>query len=355
MNSDEEFMKKALALAEKGLGKTSPNPAVGCLIVKNGEIMGRGFHEKAGEAHAEVNALAEAGEKANGSTMYVTLEPCCHVGKTPPCTEAIIKANVARVVTATKDPNPKVAGRGLAELERSGIDTKVGILENESRKMNEMYEKFVTTKEPFVIVKAALSADGKMAAIDGSSKWITGEAARKAVHELRAQVDAIMVGINTVLKDDPELTCRIENGKNPKRIILDSKLRIPSNAKVLNKEADTIIITTNDAPLQKLDKLRRMGAEVLVMDKINLKRTLKELASEEITSIMIEGGGEVIGSAFDEKIVDKVMFFIAPKIIGSGTTISGNAIENIKNAIPLERVEMKQIGEDFLLMGYPKK
>jgi len=360
MTSDEEYMQLALAEAKKGQGKTSPNPAVGSILVKNNKIIGRGYHHKAGEAHAEVNALREAGDNAEGATMYVTLEPCNHQGRTPACTDAIVKAGVARVVAAIKDPNPRVSGKGLAQLERAGIETNSGVLERESKMMNEMYEKFVTTKKPFVIVKAALSADGKMAAKDGSSKWITSEESRKVVHELRAQVDAIMVGIGTILKDDPQLTCRTEGSKNPSRIILDANLKIPSNARVLGKEANTIIVTTNNAPMSKMESLRKQGIDVLVLDgsesKINLRKLIKELAKEEITSVLIEGGGEVIGSAFDEGIVDKVLLFIAPKIIGgNGSNIGGNGVDNISKAIDLERVEMKRVGEDFLLTGYPKK
>ncbi len=360
MTSDEQYMREAIELAKKGLGKTSPNPAVGCLIVKNGEIVGRGFHEKAGEDHAEVNALFEAGEKAIGSDMYVTLEPCCHQGKTPPCTDAIIKSGIARVVVAAEDPNQKVCGKGLAELHRAGIRVQPGVLENESKMMNEMYEKFVTTKQPFVIVKAALSADGKLSANDGTSKWITGEEARMAVHKLRSEVDAVIVGIETVFKDNPHLTCRLPEGKNPQRIIVDSTLKIPYDANVFDKEAETIIATTHNAPINRITALRTRGIRVIVIDgkgaKVDLKMLLKELAADEITSIMIEGGGELIGSAFDAKIVDKVMLFIAPKIIGgSGTTIGGQGVGSINESIQLEKVEMKQIGEDFLLVGYPKK
>jgi diaminohydroxyphosphoribosylaminopyrimidine deaminase/5-amino-6-(5-phosphoribosylamino)uracil reductase len=359
MVSDEEYMREALGLAREGLGKTSPNPAVGALIVKNGKIVGRGHHHKAGEPHAEANALMQAGEQARGGTMYVTLEPCNHKGKTPACTEAIIDAGISRAVIGAQDPNPLVSGKGMARLRRAGIETESGLLEMDSKNMNEMYERYITTKKPFVIAKAALSADGKMAAKDGSSKWITGEEARRVVHELRAQVDAVMVGINTVLKDNPHLTCRITGGKNPVRIILDSNLRIPANANVLDKEADTIIVTTNQAPLSKMESLRKLGARVSVVEKnggVDLKRLMSELGSEEITSIMIEGGGEVLGWAFDEGIVDKVMFFIAPRIVGGeGICISGKGVENIKDAIELERVEMKQVGNDFLLIGYPKK
>jgi len=306
-----------------------------------------------------VRALAEAGREARKATMYVTLEPCNHYGRTPPCTEAIIRAGISRVIIGTLDPNPLVSGRGMACLSRAGIVVKCGVLEREIKMMNEAYEKFITTKEPFVIVKAALSADGKIAAADGSSKWITGEEARRAVHELRGQIDAVMVGIGTVIRDNPSLTCRIEGYKNPVRIVVDSRLKIKAGAKILNNEAETIIATTKNAPMDKIEMLRKRGAKVIVVDSnergVILKKLLKELTSEGITSIMLEGGGRLIGSAFDEGIVDKVMFFIAPKIIGKGITITGESMRNIADSILLERVEMKRIGEDFLLLGYPAR
>jgi diaminohydroxyphosphoribosylaminopyrimidine deaminase/5-amino-6-(5-phosphoribosylamino)uracil reductase len=355
MTSDIEYMKEALELARRGVGKTSPNPVVGALLVKNGKIIGRGFHECCGGHHAEINALEEAGDEAQGATLYVTLEPCCTQGKTPPCTEAIIQAGVLRVVSAMKDPNPGVSGKGLAKLEKNGVLVGYGILENEAKKMNEAYEKYITKKTPFVIVKAAMSADGKMAARDGGSKWITGEESRKTVHELRGQVDAIMVGIGTVLADDPSLTARSPGANNPIRIIVDPRLEIPSTAKVLGKDADTIIITSDDAPIRKLDAMRSRGIEVrsekLKEGKIDLKKLMKDLGREEITSIMIEGGGSLIGSALDAGIVDKVMFFYATNIIGDGVSIGGFG-KSLKDSIQLERVEMKQSGEDFLMIGY---
>ena len=357
MNSDEEYMKRALELARKGLGKTSPNPAVGALLVRNNKIIGEGFHECCGGNHAEINAIKDAksrGENIGGAVMYVTLEPCAHHGRTPPCVDAIIDAGITRVVVGREDPNPKMAAKSLAMLNRAGIETTVGVLESES-KMNEAYDKYITTKEPFVIVKAALSADGKMAANDGGSKWITGEDSRKVVHELRSQVDAIMVGVGTVLADDPELTARSPGASNPIRIIIDPKLRIPATAKVLDKEADTIIITSDQAPMQKLSAMRSRGIEVRTEDlkegQINLKKLMKDLGKEEITSIMIEGGGKLIGSALKQEIVDKIMFFYAPRVIGDGLTISGFG-DSMRDSIGLDNVEMKHVGEDFLLTGY---
>jgi diaminohydroxyphosphoribosylaminopyrimidine deaminase / 5-amino-6-(5-phosphoribosylamino)uracil reductase len=362
MLSDEDYMREALELARRGLGRTAPNPAVGCLIVKNGKIIGRGFHEKAGCMHAEIAAIEDAkehGENISGATMYVTLEPCAHRGRTPPCADRIVEEGLGRVVVAREDPNPKVSGKGLAMLCRAGIETNLGILESESQKMNEMYDKYISTGEPFVIAKAALSADGKMSAADGSSKWITGEEARRAVHELRSQVDAVMVGVGTVIADDPELTARLPGANNPIRIIIDPKLRTPSTARILSEDADTIIITTDQAPLGKANAMKARGIDVRMSHskngRISLKKLIRELGGEEITSIMIEGGGDLLGSAFDEGIVDKVMLFIAPTVIGgAGASIKGRGVSTIKDALRLERVEMKQLGEDFLLIGYTK-
>ncbi len=355
-SSDVEYMKRALELAERGAGYTSPNPLVGCLIVKDGKIVGEGYHKRAGGPHAEINALRSAGGLARGATMYVTLEPCSHYGKTPPCTDAIIKEGIARVVIATKDPNPIVNGRGIKKIKEAGIEVEVGIMEMEARRMNEAYEKFIRTKTPFVLVKAAVSVDGRMAAPDGSSKWISSEKAREVVHELRGRVDAVMVGVETIIKDDPELTCRT-GGRNPKRIVVDSMLRIPSRAKVLDNQAETIIATTSNAPVRRIEELEKR-AKVLVIEErgglVSLRALLKVLGAEGISSVMVEGGGRLIGSAIDEGVVDKFMFFISPKIIGGGRGIERKAVESLEDAVRLERVEMREVGEDFLLIGYPR-
>lgn len=355
MTSDEYYMREALELAKKGLGRTSPNPAVGCVIVKGGKIVGRGWHKKAGGPHAEIIALAEASETSSGATMYVTLEPCCCYGKTPPCTKAIIAAGVAKVVAAMEDPNHLVSGKGLAELKRAGVEVTSGLLEAEAKKLNEAFAKYIKTKTPFVIVKAALSLDGRLADRRGNSKWISGPESKQMVHELRNAVDAIMVGANTIIKDDPLLTCRISDGRNPMRVVVDSILKVPEKAKVFNTEAKTIVFTTKKASKKKLDGLRKRGVAVVTFSqaKIDLRKTMAELGARGITSVMIEGGGQLIGSAFEANVVDKVMFFIAPKIIGDGVTIqTGGA--NIKDAIQLERVEVSKVGEDFLITGYVK-
>jgi len=354
-------MREALELALKGIGKTSPNPAVGCVIVKNGKIIGRGYHKKAGKPHAEINAMRDAKRNkkdVRGATMYVTLEPCCFYGRTPPCTKAIINAGIQRVVAAMKDPNPKVAGKGFKELRKASIEVKSGVLEEDAKEINEAYIKFMTTGLPFVIAKAALSADGKMAAKRGALKWITGEKARLEGRKLRALVDAVIVGANTVVKDNPRLTCRVKGCRNPKRVIVDARLIINEKSKVFNKEAETIVATTSKAPKKKIAALKKRGANVLVIgngDRVDLKKLLKELASMEVTSIMIEGGGKLLGSAFDAGIVDKVIFFITPKIIGPGISIESKAFKTIDDAFRLKDIEMMPIGEDLMIVGYPRK
>jgi diaminohydroxyphosphoribosylaminopyrimidine deaminase/5-amino-6-(5-phosphoribosylamino)uracil reductase len=359
MISEEGYMREALGLAAKGLGRTSPNPAVGCVIVKGGKIVGRGWHKKAGEPHAEVIALKAAGKKAKGATVYVTLEPCCCFGKTPPCTDALIKAGVKSVVAAMEDPNPRVCGSGVDALKKAGIKVKIGLLEDEAFQLNEAFAKHITTGMPFVIAKAALSADGKMAAGDSTSKWITCEAARKRAHELRNLVDAVMVGADTVIKDDPELTCRVPGGRNPVRIVIDSQLRTPPGAKIFNSAAKTILATVGDAHMGKAEALEDKGARVVFAGNsglVDLRRLMKELGGMGITSVMIEGGGKVLGSAFDAGVVDKIMFFIAPKIIGGrGLTIRSDSVGSIAEALQLENVSFEKVGEDFLLTAYVKK
>ncbi len=349
-------MELALKLAEKGKGNVSPNPLVGALIVKRGRVVGRGWHRKCGEAHAEVCALKEAGKKARQSIMYVTLEPCSHWGRTPPCTEQIVDAGVREVVIAMKDPNPKV--NGYSELKFRGVKTRIGIFEEEAKKLNEPYVKWIKTKRPFVVVKAAMSLDGQIATRTGDSKYITGREARKFVHELRAEYDAVMVGSNTVSKDNPQLTVRLAKGRNPIKIVLDSTLKISSNAKIVKNEPTKLIIATSrKAPKAKIKKLMQKGVHVLVIDmikgKIDLKHLMKELGKKDICSILIEGGAELNAEAIKSGIVDKVLFFISPKFIGKGLGALGNlGITKVDKSIKLNNLGYKQIGRDILLEGY---
>jgi diaminohydroxyphosphoribosylaminopyrimidine deaminase/5-amino-6-(5-phosphoribosylamino)uracil reductase len=379
--SDEIFMQKALELAIKGKGRTSPNPMVGAVIVKRGKIIAADYHKKAGAPHAEVLALKKAGKRAKGATLYVSLEPCCHTEKrTPPCTGAIIQAGIKRVAVAMIDPNPKVSGMGLKELRKAGIETVSGVMENEALKLNEAFIKYITEEKPFVILKIAQSLDGKIATAKGESKWITGEKAREHVHKLRNEVDAVLVGIGTVKKDDPSLDCRIKNSRNPYRIIVDSTLQIPLTAKVLkHHDGKTIIAAISPSSLsfsrggfqtrpykmelisykKKIEQLQNMGAQVLTFKdkngKVDLRSLMKKIATLEISSIMIEGGSSINSSALSSKVVDKVMLFIAPRIIGGADAISsigGRSPFLLKDAFRLNDLQVKKIGDDLLLEGY---
>ncbi len=349
-------MELALKLAEKGKGSVSPNPLVGSLIVKRGRIAGRGWHRKCGEAHAEVSALKEAGKKAKDGLMYVTLEPCSHWGRTPPCTEKIVEAGIREVVIGMKDPNPVI--NGYNELKFRGLKTRIGILGNECKKLNETYIKYIKTKKPFVLVKAAMSLDGKIATRTGDSRYITGREARKLVHQLRAELDAVMVGINTVLKDNPELTVRLTKGRNPIKIVVDSKLKIPLNSKIVKNEPTKLIVaTTKKANKKKVKQLQQKGAKVIIINQkrgmIDLKALMKELGKLEITSIMIEGGAELNAEALRSGIVDKILFFISPKMIGKGLGAIGDlGIKKVDKSINLKNIDYKKVGKDMLIEGY---
>lgn len=358
-------MQMALELAAKAKGRTSPNPMVGAVMVKDGQIVGQGYHAKAGTPHAEVHALREAGEAARGATVYVTLEPCSHFGRTPPCTEALIKAGVKRVVAAMVDPNPLVAGTGLARLREAGIETEVGVLEGEARQLNEIFIKYITTKSPFVLFKTAMTLDGKIATATGQSKWVTGPTARRLVHQLRNTYDAVMVGIGTLLADDPALTTRIpgEETQDPVRIVVDSLARTPLEAKVINQEsaAKTIIIVGEAAPKEKVAALEQRGAEVLLVPcgidgRPDIKTMLERLGRAGITSILLEGGSQLAGSFFKARMVDKVSWFVAPKIIGGNDSpgpVDALGILHMEKAITIDRITAQPVGEDFHLEGYP--
>lgn len=337
---DEKYMRLALTLAQRGLGKVSPNPMVGCVIVKNGRIVGKGYHRKFGDPHAEVYALKEAGEKAKGATMYVTLEPCNHFGKTPPCTDAIIKSGVKKVVAAMIDPNPLTKGKGITALRKAGIEVKVGILEDEASQLNEAFIKNQTKKLPFVTVKIAQSLDGKIATKFGESKWITNGHSREFVQRLRRENDAILVGVNTILKDDPLL-------RNSKRkIILDSLLKTPTDARVFLDGGQVIIATTKRAPKSKEKALKKRGAIILRFKggRPSLKAVLSGLyRGDGVGSVLIEGGSEVMASAFEEGMVDKAYFFIAPKVIGR--------INRLSDAPKMQGVSVRRFGEDLMLEG----
>jgi len=363
---DEKYMQMALELARRAAGRTSPNPMVGAVLVRDGRVVGRGYHARAGTPHAEIHALREAGELAEGATLYVTLEPCCHYGRTGPCTEAIIEAGVARVVAAMTDPNPRVAGRGLERLRRAGVEVAVGVLEAEARRLNEVFIKYMTTGLPFVVLKAAMSLDGKIATRTGRSRWITGGEARARGHALRDRYDAILVGVNTVLADDPALTARLPDGagRDPVRIILDSRARTPPGAKVIVQQsaAPTLVAVTPDAPADRVAALERAGASVLVVPgespRVDLKALLIELARREITSVLVEGGGEVHASFLAGGLVDKVVWFIAPLIIGGREApgpVGGEGPADLQEAVRLHEVTVTRCGGDYCLEGYVRR
>ncbi len=358
-SADAHFMLRALQLAELGRGRVSPNPMVGAVIVKDGRVVGEGYHQKFGEAHAEVNALDVAGDAAVGATLYVTLEPCAHEGKTGPCVKRIIEAGIRRVVGGMVDPNPLVDGRGFNYLRSKGIEVTVGVMEDACRELNAGYIKWVVNRLPLVTLKVAQTLDGRIATSSGHSKWITSEEARCEAHRIRSQHDALLVGINTVIADDPQLTVRHVKAVSPLRLILDSRLRIPLDAKVLSDEMPqkTAIITTEVASKEKIARIQEKGASVLVMpvdDRGWVDQTLlwQTLAQQGITSVLLEGGSTVNTECLKHKIVDRVVIFVAPKILGSGIDMVGDLqIRNINSAILVQEVVIKQLNGDLLVRG----
>ena len=351
------FMKRALRLAEKARGMTSPNPLVGAVIVRNGKIIAEDYHKKAGELHAEALALQKAGDKAKGATLYVTLEPCCHAEKrTPPCCPLIVGHGIKKVVVAMRDPNPKVSGRGLDELRRRGITVVEGVLRDKAERLNEAYCKYIKTKRPFVILKAAMTLDGRIAAPDGESRWITGEKARRVVHQLRCGVDAVMTAIGTVRADNPELTSRIRCPRQPVRIIIDPALDTPSDYKVCNVPPQTIFVTRkgND---EKKNTLRAKGIQFIEFEgsRVDPAWLMDRLGSMGIVSVMIEAGSSFNAGALKAGIVDKVIFFIAPKIIcgkASIPVVGGDSFMKLDDCIRLSDISVRMVGEDVMVTGY---
>jgi diaminohydroxyphosphoribosylaminopyrimidine deaminase/5-amino-6-(5-phosphoribosylamino)uracil reductase len=358
------YMAQALSLAQLALGQVSPNPAVGAVIVKDGEVVGQGYTQPPGSDHAEIVALKQAGERARGGVMYVSLEPCCHHGRTPPCTQAIITAGIAEVHLATFDVNPVVLGRGKEELEGAGIRVYVGEHEAEAKQLNEAYAKFITEGIPFITVKFAMSLDGKIATRSGDSRWISGELARKRVHNLRYTADAVMAGVNTVLTDDPRLTARCCGSggmlkKQPTRVIVDSKGRTPLNAQVFTEPGKAIVVLGRLASAEERESFAQVGAELLELPSaegwVDLERLLRVLGERQITSVLVEGGGILFGSLFDGGLVDKVIAFIAPIIIGGReavTAVAGWGIDRVADSLKLERVSVERFGEDLMVSGY---
>lgn len=362
--TDEFYMRRALDLALKAEGNTSPNPMVGCVLVnEEGEIVGEGYHHKAGEPHAEVMALRDAGKASVGSTAYVTLEPCSHYGRTGPCCRALFAAGVRKVVVACTDPNPKVAGNGIKYLEAMGIKVVTGVCEVEAKRLNERFFTWITKRRPFITLKYAMTLDGKLATKIKDSKWITGEEARTYAHLLRKQHDAVLVGIGTVLADDPELTTRMVQGKNPIRIVLDAKLQTNIMNAVLNPAAKTIIITSSEADKAKAELFSVLpNVELIylpfVNGKVDIGNLIQELSNREITSLLVEGGSSVLGAFRDAGYADRICAFIAPKVLGgkdSIAAIGGEGPELMADCWELESVEYKQLGKDLLITGLVKE
>jgi diaminohydroxyphosphoribosylaminopyrimidine deaminase/5-amino-6-(5-phosphoribosylamino)uracil reductase len=362
MTNDVKYMKRAIGLAKRGAGWVNPNPMVGAVLVKDGRIIGEGFHEFFGGPHAEVNAIEELPtESTSGSTLYVTLEPCVHEGKTPPCTNLIVAKQIARVVIGMTDPNPVVNGKGIEFLQKAGIEVETGIMEVQARQLNEVFIKYITTKRPFILLKSAMTFDGKIATVTNASRWITGEASRKMVHIIRQQLSAVMIGVNTVIFDDPLLNIRMKGTwKNPLKVITDTHGRMPVTAKVLQHAPQlTIIATTELADPQKLKQLERLGAQVIICPlkngKVDLQYLTQSLGSMGVDSIMIEGGSTLAFSALREGIVDKLITFIAPKILGGATaptSVGGNGIEKMEDAINLSNMKISKTGSDLMIVGW---
>lgn len=355
---DLYFMRLALKLALKAKGQTYPNPLVGAVVVKNGNIIGKGYHARAGLAHAEVVALDEAGVDAQGAKLYVTLEPCAHFGRTPPCVNRIVKSRISEVIVGMRDPNPLINGKGIALLKEHNIKVKVGFLEEELRRVNEVFIKYCTKNIPFITVKIAQSLDGKIATRTYDSKWITSDKSRVFAHRLRANYDAIMVGVNTVLRDNPRLDAWFSK-RHPKKVVVDSRLSTPNDANIFLR-GEVIIATLSTKPGQETENRGILAQKAKILEvkeqdgQVNLKDMMKKLASLEISNVLVEGGGTLIGALFDAKLVDKVLFFISPKIIGGKESISsvmGKGIARIDKATKLKEVKLSRIGEDFLIEG----
>ena len=362
--TDQQWMRRALELAASAIGEASPNPLVGALVVRDGRIVGRGVHRYAQVTHAEVLALEDAGEQAQGATLYTTLEPCSHHGRTPPCTEMIIRSGIARVVAAMIDPNPQVCGRGLEALRRAGVGVDLGVCEGEARRLNEAFVTYITTGRPFVHLKIAMSLDGRIATRSRESHWITGEAARHRAHELRHQSDAVLVGIGTVLADDPELTDRLGRPRSRPlvRVVLDSRLRLPLESKLVRTADEApVLVFTRVAEQERVEPLRARGVTVIRVPahghRVSLPAVLEELGRREITRLLVEGGAEVAAAFVEHRLVDKFTLFVAPRLIGGREAVpvlGGRGCARVSEAWAVNIVGLDRVGEDIELTAYPR-
>jgi len=357
---DEQMMARALELAGRGLGRVEPNPAVGAVVTSGETVVGEGYHQFFGGPHAEVNALAAAGERARGATMYVTLEPCCHYGKTPPCTDAVIRAGIARVVVAMQDPFEKVAGRGLALLREAGIQVDLGLCEKSAMKLNAPYLKLHLRGLPFFTAKWAMTLDGKIATESGDSTWISSAASREIVHRMRDRADAVMIGVRTAVRDDPLLTCRLDGGRSPRRIVVDSKARLPLASRLVAtvQEAPLWVACGRSAPPERVQALAEAGCRVISLperaDHVDLTALARTLAREPLTNVLAEGGAELFGSLFEAQLVDRVMVFVAPKLLGgknAPTAVLGVGFPSVSEAWTVRDLSVTRIGEDVLVEG----
>ncbi|MCY3712490.1 MAG: bifunctional diaminohydroxyphosphoribosylaminopyrimidine deaminase/5-amino-6-(5-phosphoribosylamino)uracil reductase RibD [Gemmatimonadetes bacterium] len=356
---DTVFMRQALDLAARGMGRTSPNPMVGSVVVRDGVVVGVGYYREYGGRHAEPQALEEAGDLAQGAALYVTLEPCCHQGSTPPCTDAIIASGIAHVYVAMADPDRRVSGNGIERLRAAGMTVETGLMETEARALNAAYVRHRETGQPFVLLKLAQTLDGRIATRNGHSKWITGEAARKRVHLMRSRADAVLVGIETVLADDPRLTVRHVDGRQPRRVVLDSRARTPLDARVLNGEAPATVCVTETAPADRIKELKGTGADVLVLPggdgSVPIGSLKSALGQAGIVTLMVEGGSRVAASFLRERAVDRIACFVAPRILGAGIpSIADLALDDLSKAIQLNDTRVEQLDGDLLVTGTPE-
>ncbi|MGB9835851.1 MAG: bifunctional diaminohydroxyphosphoribosylaminopyrimidine deaminase/5-amino-6-(5-phosphoribosylamino)uracil reductase RibD [Candidatus Saccharicenans sp.] len=360
---DLAYMEMAFSLAEKARGRTSPNPCVGAVLVRDGRIVGWGYHQEAGQPHAEIIALERAGEKVRGATLYLTLEPCVHWGRTPPCVDRLVKAGLKRVVIASSDPNPIVHEKGIARLRQTGLEVITGILAEKNQHLNEAYNKYIVHKTPFVTLKFATSLDGKMATSSGDSRWISSEESRRMVQHLRYEHDAILVGAGTVLRDNPSLSLRLENARKKRwfRVVLDTRLSVPPEARLLQnpEEGHVLIFSGPEAPPEKIKALQDRGAEIIITDtengQINLKQVLRTLGQREISALLVEGGAKVLTSFLEQKLADKVIAFLAPRLIGgekSPSPFAGRGFFSLAEAPELKNIKHLRLKNDIMIEGY---